>query len=232
MSTVSVAFVDDHPAMLVGVSALFSDIPNSRVSGTGSSAQDIIDLAIHQHPDIIIADLCMPGNVFDAIAVVSKVAPKTKIVIFTAAVEVEAAVRALGAGASAYVLKGSKINDLVRAVNSVQAGEMYITEGFAAKVVAALSSKATRPLNPTIKFNIREEQIVGLLLRGKTNKEIATALNLSHKTVKHYMTLLMQKLQVRNRLEVALAAKRLQEDVSSGPKAAMISSNAIGSFPN
>ena len=215
MTELSVAFVDDHPAMLAGMSTVFAEFSGSHISAVGASAQDIIDIAVKHKPDIIIADLCMPGNVYDAIALVSKISSKTKVIVFTASIAVDTALRALDADASAYVLKGAKTQDLLKAVRSVQAGELYITEGFANQVVAALSGGAPSGDDASsIKLNFREEQIVKRLLHGKTNKEIADELCLSHKTVKYYMTVLMQKLQVRNRVEMALAVQRLYEKPS------------------
>ena len=92
-------------------------------------------------------------------------------------------------------------------------GETFITPSFATKVIVALRDASLRKLAArAIKLSIREDQIVKLLLRGRTNKEIANQLNISEKTVKHYMTLLMQKLNVRNRLEVIIAAQKLGEE--------------------
>lgn len=84
-------------------------------------------------------------------------------------------------------------------------GETYISKGFAAKVIAAL----TNPSESRVKLSVREEQIVTLLLESRTNREMATAMKLSEKTIKNYMSLLMQKLKVRNRVGLVLAARSL-----------------------
>ena len=122
------------------------------------------------------------------------------------------AIRALDAGAAGYVLKGSSAQELIQAVEAVRHGETYITQRFASQVIAALRNTAVRRVAAeAVKFSIREDQIVRLLLRGKTNKEIAVALRISEKTVKNYMTILMQKLNARNRLEVVIAAQAMAE---------------------
>jgi DNA-binding NarL/FixJ family response regulator len=109
-------------------------------------------------------------------------------------------------------LKGSSSDELLQAIASVSSGETYITRNFATQVIAALrDTSLRRKAAEAVKLSIREQQIVRLLLKGKTNKEIALAINISDKTVKHYMTILMQKLQVRNRLEVVIAAQKLEE---------------------
>lgn len=103
------------------------------------------------------------------------------------------------------MLKGSGNIELIHAISSVQAGETYITPCFASRVIAGLrDTYLRRKAAEAVILSMRERQIVRLLMIGKTNKEIAIAIKISEKTVKGYMTLLMQKLQVRNRLEVVM----------------------------
>lgn len=212
MSAVSIGLVDDHPLMIEGIVSLLSRAPELKVLSTGTTAKDIIDISLRFHPDVIIVDLSMAGDVYEAIATSIRLAPTTKVVAFTAAVGVNSAIRALDAGASGYVLKGSSAQELIQAVESVRLGETYITQSFASQVVAALQNKSLRrKAAEAVRFSIREEQIVRLLLRGKTNKAIAIALKISEKTVKNYMTILMQKLHAQNRLEVVIAAQKMSE---------------------
>jgi DNA-binding NarL/FixJ family response regulator len=220
MSTVSIALVDDHPLMIEGILGLLSRAQCFRVLSTGSTARDIIDISSRFHPDVIIVDLSMPGDVYAAIASSIKISPNTKIVAFTAATGVDSAIRALDAGANGYVLKGSSTQELIQAVESVRHGETYITQSFASQVIAGLQNVSLRrAAAEAVRFSIREDQIVRLLLRGKTNREIAVSLKISEKTVKNYMTILMQKLNARSRLEVVIAAHKRSErglDDSSG----------------
>lgn len=210
MSTISIALVDDHPLMVEAISSLLSRTPGFEVVATGTTAQDIIDICQLHQPKVAIVDLSMVGDVYTAIASAVRAAPATRIVAFTAATGVEPAIRALDAGASGYVLKGSSSGELIQAITSVQSGETYITQNFASRVIAALRDPLLRrKAAEAVKLSIREEQIVRLLLRAKTNKEIAIVLKISEKTVKHYMTILMQKLHARNRLEVVIAAQKL-----------------------
>lgn len=212
MSTVSIGLVDDHPLMIEGIVALLSRAQGLNVLTTGSTAKDIIDISLRFHPDVIIVDLSMAGDVYEAISTSIRLAPNTKVVAFTAATGVDSAIRALDAGASGYVLKGSSAQELIQAVESVRLGETYITQSFASQVIAALrNTSLRRKAAEAVKFSIREYQIVRLLLRGNTNKEIAISLKISEKTVKNYMTILMQKLHARNRLEVVIAAQKLSE---------------------
>jgi two-component system, NarL family, nitrate/nitrite response regulator NarL len=212
MSMVSIGLVDDHPLMIEGIVALLSRAQGLQVLSTGSTAGDIVDISLRFHPDVIIVDLSMPGDVYEAITTSIRISPNTKIVAFTAATGVDSAIRALDAGATGYVLKGSSAKELIQAVESVRHGETYITQSFASQVIASLRNASLRRMAAkAVSFSIREEQIVRLLLRGNTNKEIASSLKISEKTVKNYMTILMQKLNARNRLEVVIAAQKLTE---------------------
>lgn len=209
MRQISIAFVDDHPVLLGGLAHIFSEIPRFEVIATGRCAADL-DRISEQHPDIILVDLNMPGDAFSAIRRSHEISPPTRIVVFTASSGIDHAVRALEAGATGYVLKGSTDDELIKAIDTVLGGETFITPSFASKVISALrSTPARKPADPSVKLSVREDQIVRLLLMGRTNKEIAERLKISEKTVKHYMTLLMQKLHARNRVEVVLAAQEL-----------------------
>jgi DNA-binding NarL/FixJ family response regulator len=210
---VSLALVDDHPLLVEGIVSLLSRAEGFEILSTGSSARDIIEIASRFHPDVIIVDLSMAGDVFAAIAASIKVSPNMKVVAFTAATGVDSAIRALDAGANGYVLKGSNAQELIQAVESVRHGETYITQSFASQVIAALRNAPLRRVAAeVVRFSIREDQIVRLLLRGRTNKEIAISLKISEKTVRNYMTILMQKLNARNRLEVVIAAQAMAEE--------------------
>lgn len=221
MSTVSIAFVDDHPMFLDGLVMIFRGKSDFEVIGTGKCAADAVALAGLTRPDILIVDLSMPGDIFVAIEKIRKSSPDTKVIAFTAYTEVDLAIRALEAGVSGYVLKGSTDDELCTAIRSVLVGETFITQSFATKVIASLRGASTRNevMHP-IKLSYRDDQIIKLLLHGRTNREIAYQLRISEKTVKHYMTLLMQKLNVRNRVEVIIAVQKMsgQFNKPSNPK--------------
>ena len=213
MNTISVALVDDHPLMIEGLAQMLSRSPNFKVLAMGCCAKDITAISARYQPDVIIIDLSMIGDVYQAIAAALSIAPRMKIVAFTAATGVDSAIRALDAGAHGYVLKGSSAQELIHAVETVRLGESYITQSLGSQVITALrDTSLRRQAAQVVNLSIRENQIVSLLLRGKTNKEIAAALKISDKTVKHYMTILMQKLHARNRLEVIIAAQKISED--------------------
>ncbi|WP_328516558.1 response regulator transcription factor [Tardiphaga alba] len=206
----SVALVDDHPLMIEAVSSLLARSGGFEIVATGVTANDVIDICAREKPQVIVVDLNMPGDIYSAIEQARRASPDTKVVAFTAATGVDPAIRALDSGATGYVLKGSSSRELIEAITAADSGETYITQHFASRVITALrDSSLRRRAAEAVKLSIREQQIVRLLLHGKTNKEIASTIRISEKTVKHYMTLLMQKLHVRNRLEVVIAAQKL-----------------------
>ncbi len=210
-SRISIAIVDDHPLLAEGIAAVLARRENYIVIETGVSAADVVGIPGRRVCDVVIVDLNMPGDVFAAIADLRDIAPACRVVVFTASTETEHAVKALGAGAAGYVLKGSSAGELIDAVDAALRGEVYITPSFAAKVIGALNNKAAeKQAVISTKLSVREEQIVRLLLCGKQNREIARSLDLSEKTVKSYMTNLMTKLHARNRLEVVIAAQKLK----------------------
>lgn len=205
-----VAIIDDHPLLTEGVAAQLNRWGGFTLAATGNAADDILAVAKTHQPDDMIIDLSMAGDVFQAISDTSKFAPETAIVVFTASVCTDDAIKALNAGAKGYVLKGSPSEDLFQALQVVQRGDVYVTPAFAARVIGALKEQNLQRQKPASnRLSVREEQIVRLLLLGKMNNEIARELSLSAKTVKSYMTSLMVKMHARNRLEVVIAAQKL-----------------------
>lgn len=216
MRRTTVAIVDDQPILLNALVEMLRSTIGVEVVAQGSSVREALGIARDHAPDVLVIDPTMQGDVFGAITAISS--GHTKIVAFSAAISPEYAVRSLEAGATAYVLKKGPAGDLSAAIEAVLSGETYISQGFASKVIAALRDESVRKrAAEVIRLTWREDQIVRLLLRGRTNKEIGAKLSLSEKTVKHYMSSLMQKLQARNRTEAVIAAQKL---IANGSDAA------------
>ena len=119
-------------------------------------------------------------------------------------------IAALRAGARGYILKGIGGRDLVAIMRAIYRGESYVSPDLAAKLLVDMQVKKTVPddEDPLAELTSREEQILRGVARGLSNKEIGAELRIQEKTVKHYMTNILQKLQVRNRVEAALLAGR------------------------
>lgn len=203
-----IAVIDDHPVVLEGVKTVFLAEPGYQVVATGGTAAEAIAIALRDAPDVMLVDLSMPGDVFTAITQIVQTTA-TRVVVFTAYSSLDSALRALDSGALGFVLKGAKFDEVLKAIEAAQHNELYITQQYASQVMLALRARGRPEVNTSLRLNIREKQIVGQLLHAKTNREIATTLNLSEKTVKRYMTVLMQKLHARNRVEVAVNAQKI-----------------------
>lgn len=213
---ITLAVADDHPVLLAGLISLFSSSTRHKIIGQAGSADASLDLVKTLAPDVIVMDLSMPGDVFRTIAQIVATAPQTRVVVFTAYCSIDSALKALDAGATGFVLKGSPSSELFEAIDMVMSGQMFVTREYASQVMNGLRDRARRQaLSEAIKLNVREQQIVGHLMQARTNREIAAELRISEKTVKHYMTGLMAKLKARNRVEVVIAARQSQDSESA-----------------
>lgn len=204
-----VAVVDDHPLFREGVAHTLGAQPGIEVIAEGESAADALRIAADRLPDIMLLDVSMPGGGLNAVRQIADAFPVIKLVMLTVSEGEEDVTAALRAGARAYVLKGVAARELVRILRDVAAGEVYVTPSLAANLLYELTGGAGRPTpaSPLDELTERERQILELVAGGDSNKEIAARLSLSEKTVKHHMTNILQKLQVRNRVEAALMAR-------------------------
>ena len=204
-----VAVVDDHPLFREGVAHTLGAQPGIEVIAEGESAADALRIAADRLPDIMLLDVSMPGGGLNAVRQIADAFPVIKLVMLTVSEGEEDVTAALRAGARAYVLKGVAARELVRILRDVAAGEVYVTPSLAANLLYELTGGAGRPTpaSPLDGLTERERQILELVAGGDSNKEIAARLSLSEKTVKHHMTNILQKLQVRNRVEAALMAR-------------------------
>lgn len=208
---IRVAVVDDHPIFRLGLLQTVRQDAGMEVVAEGTCAQDAVRIATEQMPDVILLDIHMPGGGVEAAKAISAIGGATRIVMLTVSEQDKDVLNSLEAGALGYVLKGVSGPDLLRTVRAISRGETFIMPGLAARLLRQFQRKpaANRTGHADDPgLSAREEQILNQVARGLTNKEIANQLTLSEKTVKHYMTNVMQKLQVRNRVEAVLVVRR------------------------
>lgn len=211
----SVAVVDDHPMIREGVTSVLARDAMFSIVAQGDSGREAVNIACECKPDVMLIDVHMPGGGgIAAVGAIHSKAPSVKTIILTVSEEETDLVSALEAGASGYVLKGTAGTELVRIVKSVLNGEIYVTPGLAARAILKMrqSPAEEKPkAEPVAGLTKREGEILSSAAEGMTNKEIAKRLDLSEKTVKHYMTNILDKLGVRNRVEAVLAMKRMSQ---------------------
>jgi DNA-binding NarL/FixJ family response regulator len=207
-----IVIVDDHALFREGLATILSAEDDLEVVGQGGSADEAIHLAKDLSPDIILLDLDMPGGGLKAAKVISTEMGETKIVVLTASEEDNNLINSLKIGADAYILKGVAARELLRILRMVIDGESYVPPALAASMLLEMNMSKTNPKkeveNPIDSLTGREKEILEGIASGLSNKEIGQKLFLSEKTVKHYITIILQKLQVRNRVEAALMAQR------------------------
>jgi two-component system nitrate/nitrite response regulator NarL len=207
---ISVVVVDDHPLYRSGVVRTLADDGRFAVLAEGASAAEAVDLARRLGPAVILLDISMPGNGVEAARQIAEAAPGVNVAMLTVSETDDDIMAALRAGAKGYVLKGVGAEDLVSIVAGIAAGESYVSPGLAARLLVSLNSKgasAAPASSPLDGLSAREEQILRLVAQGLSNKEVGRKLSLQEKTVKHYMTNILQKLQARNRVEAAVLAR-------------------------
>jgi two-component system nitrate/nitrite response regulator NarL len=206
---IRVAVIDDHPLFRDGVIHTLRSAPDIEVVAEGATAQDAVEIGRRHAPHIMLLDISMPGCGLEAAREIQRACPNVKAVMLTAS-ENESHVRtALQHGVNGYIVKGCSGPELLRIIRVVQNCESYITPALAARLLTQRKpdSDTGTPVTAA-SLTHRENQVLQLLSQGLMNKEIAYKLKLTEKTVKHYMTELMQKLNARNRVEAVLISRK------------------------
>jgi DNA-binding NarL/FixJ family response regulator len=211
--TVSVVVVDDHPLFREGVASTLDGEPDMEVVGQGDSAEQAVALATDLVPDIILLDVDMPGRGIEAAETIARSCPSTRIIMLTVSEEEDDLMAALKAGAKGYLLKGIAGRDLAEVVRRIHSGDVYITPTLATSILVDLTGGETErdeTRDALDDLTQREREVLELVAGGHSNKEIAERIFVSEKTVKHHMSNILQKLQVRNRVEAALLAHNIK----------------------
>jgi len=206
---VSLVVADDHPLYREGVVRTLAGETGFEVVGIGASADEAVALVAEHMPDIVLLDISMPGGGLTAASRIAGAYPTVKIVMLTVSERDEDVHAALKAGATGYMLKGVGGGELVQVVRDVAQGASHVSPALAARLLkeAGAGRSAAVPADRLSELTDREREILLLVADGKSNKEVARALDLQEKTVKHYMTNILKKLQVRNRVEAAVLAR-------------------------
>lgn len=205
---VRIAVVDDHPMLRAGVVRCLEGTGRFDVVDEGASADCAERIARDFAPDVVILDLNMPGGGVEAAERVLRLAPRTGVIILTVEEDADRIEDAFRHGVRGYVSKAAGATELIEAVDRVASGELYLAPHLAGRMLRRLSAPPAVEVSVALGFTEREEQIMGFLIHGLSNKEIAFRLNLSEKTVKFYVTHVIRKLGVKNRVQVALYASR------------------------
>jgi two-component system nitrate/nitrite response regulator NarL len=205
--TIRIILADDHPIFRDGLVHSIEETGEFAVVGVGGTAEEAVALAFRHKPDIALLDLSMPGNGITAAQRISDAMTAGAIAMLTVSEDSDDVTAAMQAGASGYLLKGVSANELRAILTKLAVGEAHVSPGLAAQMLRVMQTQKSEGPQPIDDLTKREEDILKGVAAGKSNKEIGLDLDIQEKTVKHYMTIILSKLQARNRVEAALIAQ-------------------------
>jgi two-component system, NarL family, nitrate/nitrite response regulator NarL len=206
---IRIAVIDDHPMFREGAVQTLACTEGIEVVGEGATAADALKVAEELRPDVMLLDISLPGGGVEAAANIARACPSVRAVMLTASESELDVASALQAGARGYILKGSSAAEVIETVRAIFKGESYVAPSLAARLLIQMGKRnevvASKPVSD---LTAREDEILALVSSGMTNKEIANRLRLTERTVKHHMTSIMRKSNVRNRVEAMLMFRR------------------------
>jgi two-component system NarL family response regulator len=195
---IRILIVDDHPVVRAGLTSMLGTQAELDVIGTASSGEEALAKLRQVEPDVVLLDLRMHGmSGVDTLLAMKQSAHDTRVIILTSFETDEDIYRAVQAGAHGYLLKDTSLREMVEAIRAVHAGKRYIPRDIAARLAERMMRTDLTP---------REIEILKLLSKGPTNKEIGRALNISENTVKNHVNSIIEKLEVSDRTEAATTA--------------------------
>jgi two-component system NarL family response regulator len=195
---VRILIVDDHPVVQAGLASMLATHKDIEVIGSASSGEEALAIAQQDMPDIILLDLRMPGmSGIDTLRALKAAQTTARTIILTSFETDENIYRAIQAGAQGYLLKDTSQNQMLEAIATVHGGKRYIPRQIAARL-------AERMLRSDL--TARELEILEMLAKGLTNKQIGNALAISENTVRNHVNSIMEKLEVSDRTEAVAVA--------------------------
>lgn len=197
--------VDDHEVVRVGLKTVLSHQPGLTVVGESATMATAVQDALRLKPTVILMDVRLPdGSGVDACRDILASSPNTRVIFLTSYADDDSVLAAVLAGAHGYVLKEIDSAALIRAIHSVAEGQSILDPTVTERALRWLRGLGNGPQVPGIEqLSAQEERVLALVAEGKTNKEIATALGLSDKTVKNYLANVFQKLRITRRAQAA-----------------------------
>jgi DNA-binding NarL/FixJ family response regulator len=194
---VKVVIVDDHPIMRVGIAAMISKHKEMKVVGLAGSGEEALDKCAKLRPDIVLLDLRLPGICgVETLVEINRKYPGTRTIILTAYEGDEDIHRAMNAGAKGYLAKGLAPETLLAAIRKVHAGGLYIPTPISNSLSARTSDTC---------LSVRECEVLQLLAKGKSNKEIALELGVRESTVKGHISVILTRLDANDRTQAVIA---------------------------
>jgi DNA-binding NarL/FixJ family response regulator len=209
VDTIRVLLADDHTIVREGLKALIDANEGLEVIGEAADGESAVNLATELDPDVVVVDISMPVlNGAQVTAKLRELHPSSKVLALTVHEDRAYLRLLLESGARGYVLKRAAVAELVQAIRAVAAGGTYLDPALAGGVVDQFVRPSARQRDPLVELSDRETDVVRLIALGYSNKEIASRLGLSVKTIETYKTRSMEKLGIRSRVDIVQYAAR------------------------
>ena len=206
MTPLRVLVVDDHPLFTAGVTGLLSSVEDTEVVATAADGEAAVREATLSRPDVVLMDLNLPGTSgLEATRRIVQASPETAVLVLSMLDDDESVLAAMRAGARGYVPKGAGQEELLAAIRAVAAGGAVFGAAVAGRMLAAWTARSPAPAFPGL--TERESEVLSLMAEGRDNREIATELQVSAKTVADHVSHMLTKLQARDRVEAVLRAR-------------------------
>jgi two-component system, NarL family, response regulator DevR len=204
MKKINVLLVDDHEIVRLGLMTFINDQPNIQVVGEAGTAAEALQLTERLKPDVILMDIRMPGpGGIEATRQITLRFPESKVVVLTSYSDDDLLMRAIGAGAVGYVLKQVGNEELLRAIIAAAQGEALLDPATTARLLQRVRENEGKNKDEAFReLSEREMDVLLELIHGKTNSEIGNTLNLREKTVRNYVSSILDKLRLANRIEL------------------------------
>ena len=201
LNRIRLVLVDGHAVVRAGLRALLNHRNDVEVVGDSGTVTGALEVVDRLKPDMVLMEAQLPeGSGFEVCRRLHKFAPPVKVIILTAFADDDTVMQAIGSGAEGYLLKEIDEAGLVRAIKEVAEGRSILDPAVTRRVMNRAKDRSTpSPEGRLDRLSAQERRVLELVAQGKTNKEIGLAMNLSAKTVKNYLSNLMEKLKMNRR---------------------------------
>jgi len=204
-SRIRVLIVDDHSVVRMGLRVFFDLQDDIEVVGEAADGSEGVAMARRLEPDVVLMDLLMPN--MDGVTAIGRIKaerPETEIVTMTSFIEEEKVTAALEAGASGFILKDAEADDVAAAIRAAHNDEVHLDPAAARILAKGMRTRSTQPA--TEPLTERELEVLALVGRGRSNKEIATDLGITERTARTHVSNILGKLGLASRTQAALYA--------------------------
>ena len=208
MTKITVVLVDDHALVRLGLKTLINDQTDMGVIGEAGTAQEALDVVERLRPQVVLMDIRLPGEGgLEATRQIADRFPETKVVMLTSFADEELVMSAIRAGAVGYLLKEVGNEEVLRGIRSAVQGNSVLDASTTTRLFARVRASGRKEEEDAFRdLTEREMAVLHEVEQGNTNAEVAQSLNLSEKTARNYVSTLLEKLQMSNRIELATYA--------------------------